>query len=322
MSNLYDLGVPATSGRQGHLRIGELSRRTGISADLLRAWERRYRLLSPSRTDGGYRLYAEQDVLRVQRMLEHLRSGVSAAQAAQLAGSEAARGSRRQARGARTLTSLARRLRSSLEQMDDVGAHATLDRLLSSFALETVLRDAVLPYLHELGERWRTDETVIAKEHFASALLRARLLELGRGWGAGSGPLALLACLPGDQHDIGLICFGLTLRGYGWRVAFLGADTPIAAVDEATRRLRPEIVVLATSVAGNTGATARELRELACWARLALAGEGCSRERAAELGAAYIAEDPMRGAARVFGEGPRADGEPAGTLAPEEVALA
>jgi MerR family transcriptional regulator, light-induced transcriptional regulator len=309
---LYDLAVPATSERQGHLRIGELSRRTGISTDLLRAWERRYRLLSPARTDGGYRLYDEHDVLRVQRMLEHLQSGVSAAQAAELAGSEPPGGSRRHARDSRTLALITGRLRSRLEQMDDVGAHATLDRLLSSFSLETVLRDAVLPYLQDLGERWRAGDTVIAKEHFASALLRPRLLELGRGWGAGSGPLALLACVPGDQHDIGLICFGLTLRGYGWRIAFLGADTPIATVDETARALDPELVVLAASVSGGTGACEQELRELACWAPLALAGGGCNREQATELGAAYIAEDPMRGAARVFGEGLGEEGDRAG----------
>ena len=317
---MYDLAVPATSERQGHLRIGELSRRTGISTDLLRAWERRYRLLSPARTDGGYRLYDEHDVLRVQRMLEHLQSGVSAAQAAELAGSEPPGGSRRHARDSRTLALITGRLRSRLEQMDDVGAHATLDRLLSSFSLETVLRDAVLPYLQDLGERWRAGDTVIAKEHFASALLRARLLELGRGWGAGSGPLALLACVPGDQHDIGLICFGLTLRGYGWRIAFLGADTPIATVHETARALDPELVVLATSVAGGTGACEQELRELACWAPLALAGGGCNREQATELGAAYIAEDPMRGAARVFGEAFGEEGDRAGAPTTGDVA--
>lgn len=317
---MYDLAVPASSERQGHLRIGELSRRTGISTDLLRAWERRYRLLSPARTDGGYRLYDEHDVLRVQRMLEHLQSGVSAAQAAELAGSEPPGGSRRQARDSRTLALLTGRLHSRLEQMDDVGAHAMLDRLLSSFSLETVLRDAVLPYLHELGERWRAGQTVIAKEHFASALVRARLLELGRGWGAGSGPLVLLACVPGDQHDIGLICFGLTLRGYGWRIAFLGADTPIATVDETAHALDPELIVLATSVAGGAGACGLELRELARRAPLALAGGGCSREQATELGAAYIAEDPMRGAARVFGEGLGEEGDRAGAPATEDVA--
>ena len=70
----------------------------------------------------------------------------------------------------------------------------------------------------------------IAQEHFASALLRGRLLGLARGWGTGSGPLGLLACFPGDQHDLGLLCFGLALRGQGWRITFLGPDTPLATI--------------------------------------------------------------------------------------------
>src|SRR4029077_9976320 len=99
----------------------------------------------------------------------------------------------------------------------EAGAHAALDRLLSAFTLETVLRDAVLPYLHELGERWERGEASIAQEHFASVLVRGRLLGLARGWGGGGARLALLACLPREKHDLGLICFGLAPRGQGGR---------------------------------------------------------------------------------------------------------
>ena len=82
-------------------------------------------------------------------------------------------------------------------------------------------RDAGPPYLHELGERWAHAKASVAQEHFASVLPRA----LARDWGRGRGPHALLACVPGDQHDLGLICFGLALRAHGWRITYLGADT-------------------------------------------------------------------------------------------------
>src|SRR6187397_246665 len=71
-----------------YLRIGELSRRTGVPPELLRAWERRYALVEPRRTDGGFRLYSAEDLRRVQSMREHLAHGVSAAQAAALAVNE------------------------------------------------------------------------------------------------------------------------------------------------------------------------------------------------------------------------------------------
>ena len=138
---------------------GELSRRVGVTPEVLRAWERRYGILSPTRTDGGFRLYGEDDERRIRRMLQHLEQGLSAAEAARLARAEPpARldpGAGTDDRsGAPTAAALGEQLRRALDGFDDAGAHSVLDRLLGSYPLESVLRDAVLPYLHELGERW------------------------------------------------------------------------------------------------------------------------------------------------------------------------
>ena len=228
----------------GHLRIGELSRRVGVSTELLRAWERRYGLLSPTRTAGGFRLYGDADEQRVRRMLLHLEAGVSAAEGARLALLEPADPGAWGRAGQHGAGSALDQLRSALDRFDDAGAHAAFDSLLATFAVETVLRDAVLPYLHELGERWERGDVSIAQEHFASSLLRGRLLGLARGWGNAGSPLALLACVPGDQHDLGLICFGLALRRHGWRIAYLGPDTPLDTLGETARQLGPALVVL------------------------------------------------------------------------------
>ena len=88
--------------------------------------------------------------------------------------------------------------------------------------------------------RWERGEASIAQEHFASSVLRGRLLGLARGWGLGFGPVALLACLPGEQHDLGLIAFGLALRARGWRIVYLGSDTPIETIEETSRPARPQ----------------------------------------------------------------------------------
>ena len=129
---------------------GELSRRVGVTREVLRAWERRYGILSPTRTDGGFRLYGEDDERRIRRMLQHLEQGLSAAEAARLARAEPpARldpgAGTDDGSGAPTAAALGEQLRWALDGFDDAGAHSVLDRLLGSYPLESVLRDAVLP---------------------------------------------------------------------------------------------------------------------------------------------------------------------------------
>src|SRR4029079_18361359 len=121
-------------------------------------------------------------------------------------------------------------LRAALDVLDAQGAHLVLDRVLGRYTLETVLVSVVLPYLRDLGERWARGDASVVQEHFASNLLRGRLLALARGWERGAGPAALLACAAGEQHDLPLIMFGLALRAQGWRIVFLGADTPLGTI--------------------------------------------------------------------------------------------
>jgi len=291
--------VQTDSPSAGRLRIGELSRRVGVSTELLRAWERRYGLLSPTRTAGGFRLYADADEQRVRRMLLHLEAGVSAAEGARLALLESADLAPGAAPADTAPGALSEQLRAALDRFDDAAAHAALDNLLATFAVETVLRDAVQPYLHELGERWERGDVSIAQEHFASSLLRGRLLGLARGWGNAGSPLALLACVPGDQHDLGLICFGLALRRHGWRIAYLGPDTPLDTLGETARQLGPALVVLTATTSDLAAAARAGLAEVARSAPLALAGAGMSAEVAEDVGARYLEDDPVTAAALV-----------------------
>ena len=226
---------PTPDAGPGYLRIGQLAKRTGVSPELLRAWEQRYGLLQPTRTAGGFRLYSAADEARVQRMQSLVSGGLAAAQAARLilSGGEPALPTV----PATTLEDAAGNLTASLDRLDEQAANTALDRLFSAYTVETVLRDVVLPYLHRLGERWEAGEVSVAQEHFASNLIRGRLLGLAQGWGQGQGPGAILACVPGEQHELGLLAFGVALRRRGWRITYLGTDSPIGAVADITRSL-------------------------------------------------------------------------------------
>jgi MerR family transcriptional regulator, light-induced transcriptional regulator len=284
-----------------HLRIGALSRRVGVSPELLRAWEQRYGLLQPVRSAGGFRLYSTEDEDRVRLMRRHLAAGVSAAQAARLALTEAAPDGGEEAQPGE-LARLSTELVAALDRLDEPGAHAALDRLLAMFTLQTVLRDVVLPYLHELGERWEHGEASVAQEHFASNILRGRLLGLARGWGEGAGPRAVLACAPGELHDLPLIIFGLALAGRGWTITYLGPDTPIATIQVTLADPKPRLVVISAMTRPRLRGAQSQLTELVRQVPVALAGAGATDGLARATGAFLLEGDPVTAAERVDDE--------------------
>jgi len=286
------------------LRIGALSRRVGVSPELLRAWEQRYGLLQPSRSAGGFRLYSSADETRVLAMQRRLATGLPAAEAARLALAETARGTDDAASGGPArLGQLSAELRVALDEFDEPAAHAVLDRLFAAFRLQTVIRDAVLPFLRDLGLRWERGEASVAQEHFASNILRGRLLGLARGWAEAAGPRAVLACAPGELHDLPLICFGLALGARGWSITYLGPDTPIATIQETLRGRRQALIVISAMTAERLDVVQAELTELARDFRVGLAGAGATRELAGATGAALLLDDdPVTAAERVAEE--------------------
>jgi DNA-binding transcriptional MerR regulator len=322
----------------GYLRIGELARRTGASPELLRAWERRYGLLRPARSEGGFRLYTAADEARIHRMREYLARGVAAAEAARLAMDAEARGTAQtpsggegepqraggrgsedgetpsRSAGATTradpapdtaaaphalLLAASRDLAGALDRFQEQQAHAVLDQLLAAYQIETILRELLIPFLHDLGERWARGDVTVAQEHFASNLLRGRLLGLARGWGQGHGPSALLACLPGEQHDLGLLVFGITLHRRGWRIIYLGPDTPIATIRHTTGTIAPDLIVLTGTVIRLFAAHADAIADLARQTTVALGGAGATADLAAQTGARLLDTDPVSAAGSV-----------------------
>jgi methanogenic corrinoid protein MtbC1 len=232
-------------------------------------------------------------------MRSHLESGLSAAEAARLARDPAGDAVAPDAPDATVLERGRERLRATLDDLDEAGAHAALDRLLAELSVATVLREAVLPYLHDLGERWARGDATIGQEHFATGILRGRLLGLARGWGQGAGRHALLACAPDERHELGLIAFGLGLRDRSWRITYLGPDTPVRTVAEVAASLRPDAVVIATTRAEHLAGERAPLLGLGRASALWLAGPGADDELAAAVGATLLHVDPLAAAERV-----------------------
>jgi DNA-binding transcriptional MerR regulator len=287
---------PTPDAGAGYLRIGQLARRTGVSPELLRAWEQRYGLLQPTRTSGGFRLYSAADEARVQRMQDLVSGGLAAAQAARLvlSGGEPARPT--VPASATTLEDATGALTASLDRLDEHAANAALDRLFTTYTVETVLQEVILPYLLSLGERWEAGEVSVAQEHFASNLLRGRLLGLAQGWGQGRGPGAILACVPGEQHELGLLVFGVALHRRGWRITYLGTDSPIGPIADISRSVVPAVVVLLGMTEEGFLDQAGEIEKLAKQVQVVIAGRGATHEVARRTRTHALDQDPVSAA--------------------------
>jgi DNA-binding transcriptional MerR regulator len=259
-----------------------LSRRVGESPELLRAWETRYELVKPERTPGGLRLYSEQDERRVRVMRHHINAGLAASEAARM--TKLADGPQADA-GAMSLAGLAAALQSSFDALDEPAAQTVLDRLLIVFGLRQALSEVILPVLERLGQRWADGQVSVAEEHFASNIIGGRLRSLAQGWGEGVGPPVILACPPGELHELGLLSFGLALRERGWRITYLGANTPLDDIAAILDDVSAAIVVLAAVTPRRFLDAADEVKALAARVRVGLAGAGASRPLADRLNA-------------------------------------
>jgi DNA-binding transcriptional MerR regulator len=280
------------------MRIGDLSSRTGVTAYQLRAWERRYGLLQPRRSEGNYRLYSPVDEDRVRLMLRYMSEGMPTAQAAEL--TIAARfggvaGHDREVPG-READAAQEEMRSALARFDETSAQRTLERLYVTFTPTTVARDVLLPYMHELGERWDAGSVTVAEEHYATNFFQARLYALARGWDRGLGPRALLACAPDEQHTLALMVFGIALHELGWRIVYLGADTPFDTLAEVAEIVDPELTVVSATMRQRLPQHAKALSAFTERWSLALGGPGVSARLAARAGARHLADDPVSAA--------------------------
>ena len=296
------------------MRIGELAARVGVSTHVLRAWEKRYGLLRPVRSSARYRLYGPSDELRVRELLRLRGEGASTAEAAarvlsaDRAAGLAARGDAAPGQPV-AAEPLVADLLAAVTTLDEVEGHATLDTAIAALSLESLITDVVLPFLGELGAQWETGALTVAHEHFASNLVRRRLSALSLTWGAGTGPVAVLACPAGEQHDLALMCFGLLLGQAGWRVRYLGPDTPVPALASATRIIDADVVVLASRRASSLLAYWRGLARLAADYPVCLAGPGADSELAGEIGATLLPTDLIEAVAVTAqaARAPRAD---------------
>jgi DNA-binding transcriptional MerR regulator len=270
------------------LPIRAVATLTGVKPMTLRAWERRYGLIRPQRTAKGHRLYTHGHVERIRRVLTLIERGVPVGRVRELIDAEPT-----QAGGGQgPWQGYLERMAAAVARFDEPELDRVHDEALSLHPIEQVTRHLYLPLLVHLGERWRDLAGAIAEEHFFAMYLRSKLgARLQHRMRYATGPRLVAACVPGEQHEIGLLLFALEAHGAGMRTILLGADTPLPDLAVAGRRSAAGAIVVSSSVDPDPALFATALPELVREAgmRVFVGGAAAARHRRAIAAAGAIA---------------------------------
>lgn len=241
--------------------IRTVSTLTGVNAITLRAWERRHGLVKPVRTEGGHRVYTRADIDKVHRILSLIENGVAIGQVQQALAAHAAAQPRAADQG--PSAGYRARMAAAIAQFDENRLEDVYNETLALYPTEQVTRNVLLPLLAELGERWLESKRGVAEEHFFAVYLRNKLgARFHHRSRAAAGPKLLLACLPGEQHEVGLLLFALAAHERGYRLVLLGADMPLAELAYATHRSQAGAIVLSGSIESGTERFEEDLSQL------------------------------------------------------------
>jgi len=229
-------------------RVKTVASMTGIPRPTLVAWERRYGMLEPRRDESGYRVYSDADVALLQRLKAMVDSGMAISEALRVAGAGTpAIPAPVVEPPARAPILPWRRLVRALLTYDRTAAELLL-RDLEHYSFERCIDDLYQPLLTDLGEAWQAGRITIAQEHYASGFCREQLLGMFHRLGAGpeNGIPVACATVPGEPHDLGLLCVAIRLALRGCRVTWLGADVPIEDLSAFLSTHPPRLLCLST----------------------------------------------------------------------------
>lgn len=249
-------------------------RRTGLTADVLRAWERRYGVVEPGRSPTGRRLYSDADIERLRLLRRAKLAGRSIGQISGLPTDELVRQLREdEAEEARAPEPAAERgdpahqlqldALAAVDAMDAAGLEQVLRRAGTVLGAERALEAVIAPTLTVVGERWHAGGLSVAHEHAASAVVRQVAGDLLRAASDDPDrPLALFATPAGERHELGALMAAVIAATHGWRVLYLGADVPTGDIARAAQRHRAGVVAVSVVSREQASHVSSELRSL------------------------------------------------------------
>ncbi|MGB1698862.1 MAG: MerR family transcriptional regulator [Nannocystaceae bacterium] len=229
-------------------RIQAVAEMTGIPAATLRAWERRYGVPSPMRTDSSYRLYSDADIDVIRKLRELTESGMAPAEAARVrkqyeAESPVPSGEDPFERAQETIL-------EAVERFDPTALEVAVRRMMFLGSAPMVFDRVLAPCMYTIGRRWHAGEISVGQEHMASEILGSAARDMLRLFQHDQdAPLALLACFADEEHALPLYGVAFRFAQWGYHPVILGARTPPGAIRHAAERLDPAIVGMSLTIA-------------------------------------------------------------------------
>jgi MerR family transcriptional regulator, light-induced transcriptional regulator len=258
---------------------------TGIRPVTLRAWERRHEVLTPHRSDNRYRLYSERDVGILRWIKNRVESGVSISSAANEMRNMMKNGIYPEAvlpapsiiasPGNILPSEYASQLYDALINHDEARCSDLMRSISSSFELNTLCTEILIPVLVDIGDAWYNGKIRVATEHFASSFIRGKLLSILQTYPIRrNSPHILLGCGPTEQHEVGGLMLAAMLRGTGYRVEFLGPDLPLEDLVDYADFEHPDMIILSATMPEAAAELMRMQKELDKLRRPPLFGYG------------------------------------------------
>jgi MerR family transcriptional regulator, light-induced transcriptional regulator len=275
---------------KGKYTVNEVEERTSVPASTLRQWERRYGFPIPERSDSGYRLYSDSDLQSINAMKRHIDDGIPASRAAELV-----RRMNPAAKGPRPLREMQQELVNALLNLDEDRADTVMSEAHSLHPVEAVMFELISPALVQIGQMWHDGIINTTLEHFSSSYIYGRLRALlSLSSNVKAAPAVIVACAPTDQHELGPLMLAVALRRAGYRVYYVGANTPISDLFELSGQVMPIAIMLSASTAKAAEKLLEEqhfFRNVSPFIIFGGAAFNENPELAKTLGGVYLAED-------------------------------
>jgi MerR family transcriptional regulator, light-induced transcriptional regulator len=262
----------------------------GVPVATLRAWQRRYRVVNPGRSDTGYRLYGDADIAVLRRMQALVASGWSPKEASKAAVTDEARLATMpprlrqhqpwRSKWASSPGNTAPDLVAVAAALDPVAISRMLDERFATSSFEQTVESWLLPELERLGTAWANGRVTVAGEHMVAAAVQRRLSAAFDAAGQDSerSPLLLTGLPSGSHHELGILSFATAARRQGLAVLHMGTDLPLADWLSAVERQRPDAVVLAVPTPSDVAAAVALVKGLS--ARQTLVALGGQQQEA------------------------------------------